>query len=84
MEIESVTIDSENALACPGCGLYNLHHEAVEVDVETEIHDRGIRIRFRCEHCSDKKPELLIYQHEGTTFVEWTFVERTGVEGKPQ
>jgi len=31
----------------------------------------GISIRFACEHCA-AEPELAIYQHKGSTFIEWT------------
>ena len=38
----------------------------------------GIRISMTCEHCSDDPanpedavPDLLIYQHKGTTYIEW-------------
>jgi len=36
----------------------------------------GLRIEFYCEHCnqdlfSNNFPNLLIYQHKGTTYVAW-------------
>ena len=30
----------------------------------------GILINFWCEHC-DADPDLAIYQHKGSTYVEW-------------
>jgi hypothetical protein len=33
----------------------------------------GLLISFVCEHCT-ADPELAIYQHKGSTFVEWNAV----------
>lgn len=30
----------------------------------------GLLVKFRCECCT-ADPELAIYQHKGTTFIEW-------------
>jgi hypothetical protein len=30
----------------------------------------GMRIHFRCENC-ESKPQLLVFQHKGQTFIEW-------------
>ena len=35
----------------------------------------GLLIRFSCECCSSE-PELAIYQHKGTTYVEWQSIRQ--------
>jgi len=48
-------------------------HTNVHANILNPSGDReGMRVNFWCE--SDcKVPDLLLYQHEGTTFIEWDF-----------
>ena len=69
-----VTIDSDDALACPTCGELNLHQgEPVAIAKEHGFpRGGGIVIEFWCEHCgSDKTMRLQIGQHKGTTYIQW-------------
>lgn len=67
-------------------GIYNCHEDQstgthVEVDWDKVTVDKsmvgnpsprrhGISISFECEQCGDE-PILNIYQHKGTTYMEW-------------
>lgn len=56
-------------LCCPDCGGANLHHRK-DVKQGTDKWDDSLTVEFWCEGC-DYHPQLVILQHEGTTFVGW-------------
>ena len=50
----------------------NGHNTAFMLDRSKNPSTRrdGMLVRFECENC-DAQPELAIYQHKGTTYLEW-------------